>query len=172
MSHKMPISYFYVDFFCRPSTPPGEYLRRRPFASHHLIPWALTLKEKKCIPCHREGCRFLAMSVEDMCTHYGSCIGDASFAPYHCSFCDGVVTSQNILDIHITLSHKDTRKESSPRVVSSLPKPHKFQPSILRRTSVIPKNSETKMVSHSNLSFYLNIEILQCIDMLPDCHSG
>lgn len=42
-----------------------------------------------------------------MISHFGYCNGDGSFAQYVCPYCEGRVTSEKYLEIHIRRSHSD-----------------------------------------------------------------
>lgn len=90
---------------CRPKLIGSQYQRRRPYSKQHKSAWKSTLEKFKYIKCIFQNCYFIAMSLEDMISHFGYCNGDASHAKFICPHCNGRVTSEEVLLKHIERSH-------------------------------------------------------------------
>ncbi|KAL0275136.1 UNVERIFIED_CONTAM: hypothetical protein PYX00_003092 [Menopon gallinae] len=87
--------------------PKGQYVRRRGYTKQHKSIWEAAIEKCKYVKCIFQNCHFLGLSVEDMISHFGYCNGDGSFARYVCPYCEGRVTSEKYLEIHIRRSHND-----------------------------------------------------------------
>ncbi|CAH0392974.1 unnamed protein product [Bemisia tabaci] len=83
----------------------NTYIRKRAFHKAHVNSWNIFLEKDGFIRCHLQGCKFIALSIDEMKGHYGYCNGKNLGAAYECPFCKGQTTTADLLNTHIQRSH-------------------------------------------------------------------